>query len=374
MDRLALLPGAGLLFTLASACAATPTVAPTPSTHDVAARPAPAPSAPSSPAAPRALVPPEAARASGSPAFPEGWVRGAAAMPLEPAPAPSPRSLRALAALRSPQRLPVPALTALSLADLPVIDVAPEPEWSKEPTAAPGPEGAPDLFFDWRPSGASSRERAFAAGGGAGASVAIEVRGQRFGYFDLNFYSSFTLPDTPGGLQATCGTVGGTGYRSASWESLTPAEGGQVHVEGAEAWFDYHTCRVYVARRFDVLARPFADGLAYAFRTRCPSCADHAEELHLVLPEQGWSSDNRRSGFHTEHAGSPHSHLSISLGPGSAGSIGTRLSASAIERFKKLGAAPLGRSKAAIFGMELTRGAAEVEATALFYVIDAPGE
>lgn len=373
MARLALFPGVGLLFTLASACAVTPRGAPIAPAREAVARPAPAPAAPSPSAAPLSVVPSEGPPAARAPAFPEGWVRGAAALPLDPAPAPSPRSLRALAAQRSPQRLPVPALTALSLADLPVIEVAPAPDWSKEPTAAPGPEGAADLFFDWRPSGATSRERAFAAGGGAGASVAIEVRGQRFGYFDLNFYSSFTLPDTPGGLQATCGVVGGTGYRQASWESLTVAEGGNIHVEGAEAWFDYHTCRMYVARRFDVLARPFADGLAYAFRTRCPRCADHAEELHLVLPEQGWGSDNRRSGFHTEHGGSPHSHLSISLGPGSAGSIGTRLTASAIERFKKLGA-PLARSKAAIFGMELTRGAGEAEATALFYVIDAPAE
>ena len=57
------------------------------------------------------------------------------------------------------------------------------------------------------------------------------------------------------------------------------------------------------------------------FRTRCPRCADHAEQLHLVLPEQGWGSDNRRSGFHTEHGGSPHSHLSISLAPGSATTV-----------------------------------------------------
>src|SRR5437763_837167 len=92
------------------------------------------------------------------------------------------------------------------------------------------------------PAPAATERDALAAGGAAGIGASVGVRRQRFGFLEVGIDSVPALPDALGGVGATCGVQGGTGYRPASWQSLSVAEDGAIRVEGAEAWFDYHAC------------------------------------------------------------------------------------------------------------------------------------
>ncbi|MFS8065615.1 MAG: hypothetical protein ACMG6S_04505, partial [Byssovorax sp.] len=102
-------------------------------------------------------------------------------------------------------------------------------------------------------------------------------------------------------------------------------------------------------------AQPVAGGLAYAFRTRCPSCkGTKIETLHLLTPSTGIVPDT-------------FDHHEIALGPGQSTSRVIALSRDAIHRFHVAGSIT-DRAKEARLGVEVTQASGEAEPTAMVYV------
>ncbi len=146
-------------------------------------------------------------------------------------------------------------------------------------------------------------------------------------------------------------------YIPASWQTLDRAPGGALRFQETDAWFDVLSCKAYEARRLEALARPVAGGLAYAFRTRCPSCkGSKIETLHLLTPSAGFDLDT-------------FAHHEIALGPGLSSSKVIALSLAAITRFRKAGAVTE-RATDARLGIEVMQASGEAEPTAVVYVSD----
>ena len=330
LDRALLIPALAALGTLGCAGAppqprAAATLAPTSPSPIVAAATIAAP--PSAPAAASSSIAPGA--------FPAGWVRGA--------PAPLDSSSRETFSSLDPQR-PTVAPNALRLADLPLIEETPRPPSTQPPsneTAAPG-EPARDIFITPECGRAS-------------------VRNHAFGFIEVSWASQPIAAQSGGGVML--GHVkGGDGqhrYVPASWQTIDRAPGGALRFQETDAWFDVLSCKAYEARRLEALALPIAGGLAYAFRTRCPSCkGSKIETLHLLTPSAGFVPGT-------------FDHHEIALGPGQSSSKVIALSLGAITRFRHAGAAT-DRATDARLGIEVMQASGEPEPTAVVYVSDMP--
>ena len=264
-------------------------------------------------------------------AFPVGWVRGAPA-PLDSA---SPDTL----SLLDPQR-PTVAPSALRLADLPLIEEAPRPLITQPPsneTAAPG-EPAREIFIT----------------PGCGRA---SVRNHTFGFIAVGWVSQPIAAQSGGGvtLDHVKGGDGQHRYIPASWQTIDRAPGGALRFQETDAWFDVLSCKAYEARRLEALAQPIAGGLAYAFRTRCPSCkGTKIETLHLLTPSNGFEPD-------------AFAHHEFALGPGQSSSKVIALSLNAITRFRQAGAVTE-RATDARLGVEVMQASGEAEPTAVVYV------
>jgi hypothetical protein len=268
-------------------------------------------------------------------AFPAGWVRG------EPA---SLDAIRPAASLTLAPQRPTVAPETLRLAELPMIEVTPRPAYAQRPNAqatAPG-ELSREIFVT------SDCERA-------------SVRNHAFGFIDMGGSSLPIAPQSGGGVMLW-GVKGGDGhdrYMTASWQTLDRAPDGALRFQETNAWFDMITCKAYEVRRVEALARPIAGGLAYAFRTRCPSCkAADAEKLHLLTPDTGWGLG-------------AFEHREFTLGPGTSSTSLIQLNNNAIRRFRE-GGAVTSRTTDAALGIDIVQGTGEAEPTALIYISDPP--
>jgi hypothetical protein len=248
------------------------------------------------------------------PAFPEGWIRPAAASPLDPPPKTAPRSLARLA--ENTRKPPIAvAPFAIRVADLPRVEVEPEPDWDKPPKALPPVQRLDDVFV--------SRGQ-------------LALRGKAFGF-----------------VQSTFST---TGIRHAAWETLAMRPDGDLQYRGASAWFDYESSRPHLVARVESRARDIAGGLAYAFRTACPRCKRGGETLHLLAPLGGWGD----TAF-------THARLPLSQGEGESRVM--RFSDAAIRAFRESGARPA-RTTHTRLGVEVAQVTGEAEPVLVVYVTD----
>jgi len=307
----------------ASGCAATGTELPA---RDVGATPPPAASAPRSEELAQVRPAPSAS------ALPPGWTSGA---PVgAPEPPPSPGSARALfekLARATVQR------TRVSFADLPVIDVAPIPTGAPANGAIPAGEPASDLFV---------------APGCSRASV----RGHRYGKIRLDWIERPIAPQSGAGVDTGHVRPDIKQWKPASWQTLEANDRGALVYESTWAWFDINACKATVIQRIEVTPLPIADGLAYAFRTRCQACAIGKQEiLHVLTP----SSEEALA------------HAELSIDAGTTASTVVELNAFTLERFKASGAHP-SRTKPAVIGVDVQRGVSDAEPVVTEFVADPP--
>jgi hypothetical protein len=258
-------------------------------------------------------------------AFPVGWVRGA----LAPEERPS---------FASKRRAVTPEV--LRVADLPVVEVTPRPVDSKRPsnqTVTPG-ELSQSIFIT----------------SGCGRA---SVRDHAFGFIQVGWFAQPIAPQSGGGV-SLWHVNGGDGhyrYPLASWQTLDRGPGGALRFQETNAWFDMTTCKAYEVRRMEAAPQPLAGGLAYVFRTRCPSCnASKMDVLHVLTPDNGWDSG-------------PFDHREITLGAGTSSTTVFHLGTSAIHRFHEIGAAAE-RAVDVVLGLDVVQGTGEAEPTAVVYV------
>lgn len=262
-------------------------------------------------------------------AFPAGWIRPADGPSPLPPPALGKTSLARLAADRVSPRVPLAPFT-IRLADLPIVEVEPEPDWYKPPAGPLTGERPAEMFI---------------------ADEHLAFRGKVFGTVSVSFLSG------RGGAGLWCKSS--TGYRQAAWASLSPLPNGDLQYRGATAWFDYQACRAHLVQRIETPARSIAAGLAFAFRTSCPRCAPRREQLHVLTPMSGWGG------------GDPFNEVKLPLGRGEGKSTSFRLSAEAIQTWRGSGARPE-RTQPTQLGVEVAQLTGEAEPVVLVYVADAP--
>jgi hypothetical protein len=284
----------------------------------------------------------ESPSASLPPAFPAGWIQAAA-------PSPVARSrLKQLLDL-DPRRTTV-APVAFRVNDLPLVEVPPPLAWSSEPTAPPSDEEAKELVIFKSARGSWDSES-------TGYLARVSVRNRAFGFMEVSGQAQPIGPWADGGVEISCGTRGGTGWRPAEWQTLSAGPDGSLRYEEVRLWFDHQACKGWVMQRIEARAMPFAAGLAYGFRASCPRCApDRREQLHILTPA-------------SRSARMPFQHLVMFLREGSSGADRSSFSPDDIAFWKQSGARPE-REKATRFGFEVARAHGEPEPVAIFFVGD----
>ena len=150
------------------------------------------------------------------------------------------------------------------IATVPVVSVSKVPEWNAKSAEAQGsalPSGeivwnhgcaavphhaAAHLSFDWRSTSMTSRlERCVYA------------------------------PDPNGFFY----------WSDASMTTIDPLPNGNLHVVTRQAFIRLTSNEIRVAREISVEATRLADGLVFAYRTKCDDCKeDERDQLHLVMP------------------------------------------------------------------------------------------
>jgi hypothetical protein len=322
---------------LLTGCAAAPAPAPASAPVPVPAS-APA-SAPATASAPVPVPVPESA-----PAFPAGWIRPASApSPVAALPPSSSKSRQRLLENQFQARVPI-APVAIRFADLPLVEVEPEPDWRKAPASPPsGPQPEEVRVAD--------------------KSMLVLRDPNAFGSVAVSFMSGRD------GVGVYCGSS--TGWRPASWQTLSALPGGDMLFLGATAWFNHQTCKAHLWQRIKTPAKPIAGGLAFAFRSRCPRCeVGKREALHVLTPSIGWGGRSVGDARFVA-SGAPFSHAEIALRPGGGGAISLSLSASEIETWRESGAKPE-RQRATLLGVDASLAAGEQEPAVVVYVADAP--
>jgi hypothetical protein len=253
---------------------------------------------------------------------------------------------RLLESSRAP-RIPITPVR-FRISDLPRIEVEPEPDWGKEPTAPVLLDEAKDLLI------LASR---------------VTVRDRPFGFVEVSFTRQPFYAFAQGGVSAYCNSQ--TGYRRAEWESLSALPNGELQYEQAIGWFDHQACKGYVLQRYKTTARELVDGIAYAFRAACPKCKGGGEKLHILAPRGEWESGVSGDGVTDQQWGMPYTHAELTLRPGAGASMVVRFTPSAIEEWKKSGVKPA-RGRHGILGVEVAQGVREAEPSAVVYVADRP--
>jgi hypothetical protein len=283
---------------------------------------------------PRAAAAGAAPRGSSGPsaALPRGWAPG---RPTEhEAPARGPSSMGALLDALARKGA---VRESLAASTLPVVEEPPSPGDAPAGSLGPAGEPATDLFV-------------------APGCSRVSVRGHRYGTIRLDWVSLPIFPQSGGGVLTWHVRPDIRVWKPAEWETLETDDTGRVAYEGTSAWFNIQTCKALRTQRTTVLPRPFADGLGYAFRTRCPACAPGKQEtLHLLLPAGQGALEHER----------------IPIGPGTSASVLKTVTSFAIERFRVSGARP-SRTKDTIIGVDVQRGVSDAEPLITVFVGDEP--
>lgn len=81
-------------------------------------------------------------------------------------------------------------------------------------------------------------------------------------------------------------------WREALVRTIDPTRDGRLHVEEHRGYLRVDTHELWITNSIVVDAMPIGNGLAYAFRTNCASCAQgEREKLQIVAPAQNWWGD-----------------------------------------------------------------------------------
>lgn len=81
-------------------------------------------------------------------------------------------------------------------------------------------------------------------------------------------------------------------WREALVRTIDPTRDGRLHVEEHRGYLRVDTHELWITDSIVVDAMPIGNGLVYAFRTNCTSCAQgEREKLQIVAPAQSWWGD-----------------------------------------------------------------------------------
>jgi hypothetical protein len=279
-----------------------------------------------------ALASAVSAPAAAAPNLPPGWSAGSPAA-ADPPPPPS-RSRRALL-----ERLSRPGVTRslIPSVEIPGIEIAPVPTSEPARSAVPSGELAAELFVT------PDRGRA-------------SVRGHRYGWIKVDWVQRPIGPQSGGGVSLWHVRPDIRRWKPAEWQTLDADEHGQMTYQRTWAWFDVDSCKATVVERDEVVPRPFAGGLAYAFRTHCPACAPGKQEILHVLTLDGMGALQ---------------DAELPIDAGTNGAVVFEVSADAIGRFRRSGARP-DRTTAAMIGVDVQRGVSDSEPVVTAFVTDLP--
>ena len=175
---------------------------------------------------------------------------------------------------------------ALDLAKVPVVDVTPTPNFQRVD------HGGSD--HDWVLADAEhDTARAFAP---TSAEHVHYEEPKRSGNLSVVVNDNLDYPTRNGLLRffqrdpsaeamtASCG-LGPDIFQSVRSYALGHAADGGMRFAFRQAWFDYVPCKGELLRGFDTKLAPIANGLAFVYRTSCPTCeGGKRERLNVITP------------------------------------------------------------------------------------------
>lgn len=167
-------------------------------------------------------------------------------------------------------RFPLPG-GRLDLAALPVVEVAPAAAPADPPKALPPGTPADVVVLK------------------KGAAPRVSIRAFEAGviYVD-NLKPAAVGRQSEGGAVGVCGKPGArSGLQKIRYEAVRRVDTrGNIELVWARGFLDSATCDVSIVERHAARPHHVAGGVVYAFRTRCPACAEDAREvLHVLTPQ-----------------------------------------------------------------------------------------
>ena len=280
--------------------------------------------------------------------LPEGFREPPAAAAMGAEVTPGRRSLRALREHKRPVRRPA-AVEEVPLDQVPVVETSPlDPNAPREATG----EVAPEVV---------RRE------GG------VTVLGFGFGSLSVGWLGPVPIAQPGDARPRAAGSTppgqidinawhfrGGDPWVRAEWMAMVRGERG-LELMWGHGWYGWRLGQTRLERRIHTPVRAAAGGMAYLFRTRCPSCAlGQRDVLQVVLPGPDFSM-------------APIAVQSISISAASGGALVRDVSPHALGRLRAL-APELPTGKVMVLGVEVTRAIGEAEATILVHVREAPAD
>jgi hypothetical protein len=226
-------------------------------------------------------------------------------------------------------------------ADVPVVQVEPNVAWK---TWKWGEAGEPDPLpkaelarpeFDWS---AMARPRWTNEQGNA---AVVRVR-NLYNPDDSqsNQWLRYLQADDAPPITNICGPYAGEtrGVDTYLLEATRPEGPRYTYME---AWFDGTTCKGKLLRSYQAKVVPFANGLVYAYRTHCESCAGvERDKLHLLLPT-AQSSRGIGEGVRFRYWTYLMEHMELPLGMGTSGTVTARIDERSIQSWNRVLPSPL---------------------------------
>lgn len=235
---------------------------------------------------------------SAEPKLPKGWIRGVEKLEKLPPRGEIPwGTMQGVHEGSFRVRPSVPG-GRVDLAALPVVEVGPVSAPAELPAALP--EGSPGDVIVLKKKGSGRR---------------VSVQGFEAGVIQIGrSFPAAIGRQSEGGVAGACGDgAKGEGVRALSYEAIRRVDpNGAIELVWARGLLDAATCRAVIVDRRSARPVHVGGGVVYAFRTRCPSCAEASREvLHVLTPQM----DDR-----FEKA-VPFEHRTLALAPGKSGAF-----------------------------------------------------
>lgn len=208
-----------------------------------------------------------------APKLPAGWVRGGD----QPEPLPPPPKIewgthQGNHVFSFSTRSSIRA-ASLDLAALPTMELTPSAIPAEPPAALP-PGSPGDVIVLKKGAAPRVSIAAFEAG-------VIQIGKAR---------PQATGRQSEGGVPGACGAPSaGAGLRPLRYDAIRRADKqGNIELVWARGYIDAATCAISILERRSARPQHVAGGVVYAFRTRCPACAEAERDvLHVLTPQLG---------------------------------------------------------------------------------------
>jgi hypothetical protein len=201
----------------------------------------------------------------------------------------------------------------------------------------------------------------------APTSMRVLLVDHKVGRIRIGFTESGIVAGT-GGVYVTCGggDVAGRRPLPARWESLDAEGADGARFTVTNAWFDPVTCKLVVVGRASVVAKSIADGVLFAYRQTCASCAS-GESLVVLGPRLDHLAAAAVGGDVQQNVGSV-TRVLLPIRRGGGGSILAAIASTTLTGWFEIFPSHGHVGGEALVGVELLQGVGDSEPTAIAYV------